>query len=163
MRASERIALVLGLALCAVAAAQGGPAGDAGLSEADVYRREVFQYQAGGRPDPFQPLLSGDEIGVRVQDLTLEGIVYTPTPGGSVAIFSITGTPGRTRLRVGQRLGSVTVTAVHPRRVDLREDQFGVSRGYTLELQRRAQPVGEPPAPPAAVPAQPAPPAGGRP
>ena len=41
----------------------------AALPAGDVYRREVFRYQAGGRPDPFRPLLSGDDMGVRVQDL----------------------------------------------------------------------------------------------
>lgn len=170
MRASDRLlaAVVVALAAGAAAAAQDPPPADgiAALPETDVYRREVFRYQAGGRPDPFQPLLQGDEIGVRVQDLTLEGIVYTPTPGGSVAIFSLPGAQGRTRLRVGQRLGAVTVVAIHPRRVDLREDQFGVSRASSLQLQRSAPQAREGPAPPPpaaqpAQPAQPAPPAGG--
>jgi hypothetical protein len=176
MHAPERIllaasaALVLGAAL----AAQDAPVAEAppgGLAEADLYHREVFRYQVGGRPDPFQPLLSGDEIGVRAQDLTLEGIVYSSSPGGSMAIFTLPGDAGRVRLRTGQRTGSVTVVAIHPRRVDVREDQFGVSRAYSLELQRRgpaavegrAQPPAPPPgqAPAAAPPPAPAP--GGRP
>ena len=166
MRAPERLLLAAAAALVlapAPAAAQDALTAEASLSEADVYRREVFRYQAGGRPDPFQPLLSGDEIGVRAQDLVLEGIVHSPTPGASVAIFSLPGNAGRTRMRVGQRVGSVTVVAIHPRRVDVREDQFGVSRAYSLELQRRGQAVDPgPPAvqqrPEAAPP--PAPPAG---
>lgn len=169
MRAPERTAAaaLAALALAALVAAQDAPGGPA-LAESDLYRREVFQYQAGGRPDPFQPLLTGDDIGVRVHDLTLEGIVYTPTPGGSVAIFSLPGTQGRTRLRVGQRLGAVTVVAIHPRRVDVREDQFGVSRAYSLELQRRGQALDEagpapPPPPPPAETAPAAPAEGARP
>lgn len=166
MRAPERTlaAVAAAVALAVLATAQDAPERGAGLAETDVYRREVFQYQAGGRPDPFQPLLTGEDIGVRVQDLTLEGIVYSPTPGASVASFSLPGSEGRTRLRVGQRLGAVTVVAIHPRRVDVREDQFGVSRAYSLELQRRsrvvpdaAPPQAEPPPPAQPAPAAPAP------
>jgi hypothetical protein len=113
------------------------------LAERDVYRREVFRYQAGGRLDPFQPLLTGEHIGVRAHDLTLEGIIYSTAPGASIAIFSLPAGGGRARLRVGQRLGSVTVLAIHPRRVDLREDQFGVARVVSLQLQRRVAPAQE--------------------
>lgn len=172
MHAPERVlvaaaaALVLGAAL----AAQDAPPAEAplgGLAEADLYHREVFRYQGGGRPDPFQPLLSGDEIGVRAQDLTLEGIVYSSSPGASVAIFTLPGDAGRVRLRTGQRTGSVTVVAIHPRRVDVREDQFGVSRAYSLEMQRRGPAATEggtraPAQAPAAAP-PPAPAPGGRP
>jgi hypothetical protein len=175
MRAPDRtlivlVALVVGFGL----AAQAEPPGDdttGYLSESDVYRREVFRYQVGGRPDPFQPLISGDDIGVRAQDLVLEGIVYSSTPGASIAIFTLPAGGGRARLRVGQRIGSVTVMAIHPRRVDLREDQFGVGRIHTIELQRRgadaregdgsAPPQAQPPTVEAAPAAPPA--AGGRP
>jgi hypothetical protein len=171
MRAPDRtlavlVALVVGFGL----AAQAEPPGDDAtgyLSEADVYRREVFRYQVGGRPDPFQPLISGDDIGVRAQDLVLEGIIYSSSPGASVAIFALPSGGGRARLRVGQRIGSVTVMAIHPRRVDLREDQFGVARIHTVELQRRGADAreGNGSAPPSTVEAAPAAPpaAGGRP
>jgi hypothetical protein len=178
MRASERFPRRLLAALLLLAAAPAGaqegiaaaedpaePAAMATLAERDVYRREVFRYQAAGRPDPFQPLLSGDEIGVRAQDLALEGIIHSTTPGASVAIFALPGNAGRVRLRVGQRVGSVTVVAIHPRRVDVREDQFGVSRAYSMQLQRRgAEAVeGSPARPEAAPPPAPPPAAGGRP
>jgi hypothetical protein len=167
MHAPERflLAAAAALVLAAPLAAQSAPAAASSveLAESEVYRREVFRYQAGGRTDPFQPLLRGDDIGVRAQDLVLEGIIHSSTPGASVAIFTLPGDAGRTRLRVGQRVGSVTVVAIHPRRVDVREDQFGVSRGYSMELQRRGTPVQEAPAgaPVAAPPPDPAP--GGRP
>ncbi|HEX2078780.1 MAG TPA: hypothetical protein VHG08_13750 [Longimicrobium sp.] len=171
MRAPERTLLALGtaLALAATAGAQSAPARPAAappprepvsLPEAEVYRREVFRYQAGGRPDPFQPLLSGEEIGVRVQDLTLVGIVYSGNPRASVATFTLPDTAQRVRLRVGQRLGSVTVLSIQPRQVQVREDEMGVSRVYTLELQRTRrgvttpQQAPPPPAQPASAPAQ---------
>ncbi|HEY0014781.1 MAG TPA: hypothetical protein VGC13_00625 [Longimicrobium sp.] len=178
MRAPERTlpalaVLALAAALCAPApaaaqaaarpAVAGAPA-DPALPETEVYRREVFRYPAGGRPDPFQPLLGSEEMGVRVQDLRLVSIVYSGDPRGSVATFTLPDSAQRVRLRVGQRLGSVTVVAIHQRRVDVREDEMGVSRVYSLELQRAPRPAGQgaPPAPAAPQPA-PATPAGGRP
>jgi hypothetical protein len=182
MRAPERTLLTLAaLALSAVAAAaQAAPARpaaagaapaaapEATLPEGEVYRREVFQYPgAGGRPDPFQPLLSGEEMGVRVQDLKLVSVIYSGTPGTSVATFTLPDSTQRVRLRVGQRLGSVTVVRIQPRRVDVREDEMGVSRVYALELERPRRGVTTPgqPAAPAPAPAAPAqrPAAGGRP
>lgn len=141
MRAPDRpllTAALAALALAAGAAAAQAVQAEAAIPDADIYRREVFQYQRGGRPDPFQPLLSGDDMGVRAMDLTLVGIVYSPTPGAAVATFSLPDSTQRVRLRVGQRLGAVTVTAIHPRRVELREDELGVSRMYAVELPRPA-------------------------
>jgi hypothetical protein len=162
MRAPERTLAAVLAALVVVIGlgAQDEPdpsAGSAMLAEGDVYRREVFRYQAGGRLDPFQPLLTGEDIGIRAQDLTLEGIVYSTAPGASVAIFSLPANAGRARLKVGQRLGSVTVVAIHPRRVDLREEQFGVARTVSLQLQRRGAPAQEGAAGPAAPAQAPAP------
>lgn len=162
MRAPERTLALLALALAAggpVAAgaqaaaarpASAAPAPEAALPEGEVYRREVFAYPgAGGRPDPFAPLLSGEEMGVRVQDLRLVGIVYSGDPRSSIATFTLPDSSQRVRLRVGQRLGAVTVVAIHPRRVDVREDEMGVSRVYQLPLQRVPRPAaaGAPPAP----------------
>lgn len=153
MRAPERILLhaAAALALAAPLGAQAAPAAPppAGaapapgvvLDEADVYRREVFRYQAGGRPDPFRPLLNGEDMGVRAQDLQLVGIIHSSNPRASVAVFTLPNSDERLRLRVGQRLGAVTVVSIQPRRVDLREDALGVSRVYTLELQRARRPV----------------------
>jgi hypothetical protein len=175
MRASERILLAAAaaLALAAPAGAQApaapaanvpaeaAPASAAALPETDVYHREVFRYQTGGRPDPFRPLLTGEDMGVRAQDLQLVSIVHSSNARASMAVFTLPNDPQRVRLRVGQRLGAVTVVAIHPRRVDLREDALGVSRVYTLELQRARRPVATeggaaaPPTQPAAQPPAP--------
>lgn len=180
MRAPERTLLAAAAALALAAplgaqasAAAAPPPAEASLPDTEIYRREVFRYQAGGRPDPFQPLLSGDELGVRVQDLRLVGIIHTGNPRTSVATFTqAADSTQRIRLRVGQRVGSVTLLSIQPRRVDVREDEIGVSRVYSLELQRPRRgvstPEGAPPPPQQpqqqqpAAPAQPAP-AGGRP
>lgn len=168
MRAPDRFLLAAALALAAplgaqtpaealpAAGAPATPAATAVLPETDVYRREVFRYQAGGRPDPFRPLLTGEDMGVRVQDLRLVGIIHSPNPRASMAVFTLPMDSTRVRLRPGQRLGAVTVVAIHPRRVEVREDALGVSRTYSLELQRARRPVATEGAalPPAAPPVQ---------
>ncbi|HEU0015742.1 MAG TPA: hypothetical protein VFQ45_18840, partial [Longimicrobium sp.] len=114
MKRARRALLPL-LAVAAAAGAQAPPDSvpAAGIDPADVYRREVFRYQAGGRPDPFQPLIAGDEAGVRVRDLTLVSIIHNASsPRASSAVFQVAGDSSRVRLRTGQRLGTVTLLAI---------------------------------------------------
>ena len=101
-----------------------------------AYRREVFTYQRAGRPDPFQPLLSAADLGYRIEDLRLTSIIYSPNPQQSVAVFALADSARRFRLRTGQRLGTITVAAIHPRRVDLRVEDFGVARIESITLSR---------------------------
>lgn len=132
------------LAAQAPAAAAAPPAGrtaaaapGATLPAGDVYRREVFRYLRGGRPDPFAPLLTAAELGFRVEDLRLTSIIYSPEGRRSIAVFA-EGAAGarRYRLHQGQRLGTMTVLRVWPQRVDVRVDEFGGSRLQTIVLQR---------------------------
>jgi hypothetical protein len=118
----------------AAPAASAAPAPGA-LPAGDVYRREVFRYQRGGRPDPFQPLLTAAELGFRVEDLRLTAIIYSPS-GRSVAVFAAGDSARRYRLRQGQRLGTMTVTRIYPQRVDVRVDEFGGSRMQSVPLVR---------------------------
>lgn len=162
-RAFRAALAALVLAAAGVAAQQAPMPGDStaavSLPEAEVYRREVFRYPAAGRPDPFLPLLSGDDMGVRAQDLRLLGIVYSSNPRQSVAVFALPDSTQRVRLRVGQRLGAITVVGIFPRRVDVREEELGVSRVYSMEVPRAGRPAPPPRSAPApAAPAQAAPP-----
>ncbi|HYH83211.1 MAG TPA: hypothetical protein VEX86_25670 [Longimicrobium sp.] len=143
-----RAALALILALAAaplfaqVPAAPAPPAGalaaasPATLPAGDVYRREVFRYQRGGRPDPFTPLLTAAELGFRVEDLRLTSIIYSPDGARSIAVFAEGDSARRYRLHQGQRLGTMTVVRIWPQRVDVRVDEFGGSRLQTVLLQR---------------------------
>jgi len=119
----------------AAVAAAPAPAG-AALPAADVYRREVFRYQRGGRPDPFAPLLSAAELGFRVEDLRLTAIIYSPA-GRSVAVFATGDSARRYRLQQGQRMGTMTVLRILPQRVDVRVDEFGGSHLQSIPLVRR--------------------------
>jgi hypothetical protein len=130
------------LAAAVPAAAQAAPAGPAAHAPglpADtglVYRREVFQYQPVGRPDPFRPLLNAADLGVRLEDLRLTAVVYHPNPRLALAVFTRGDTSRAIRVRVGQRIGGLTVLAIYPRRVDVRVDEFGTSRVESVGLKR---------------------------
>ena len=120
-----------------------------------VYRREVFQYPRGARPDPFRTLLSSEELGYRFEDMRLTGVIYSPNSRVSVAVLTEAVGKKRFRLRVGERVGGITVAAIYPKRVDVVVNEFGVVRRETLEL-RRPDPVqdasGQAPPPPPAAP-----------
>src|SRR5690606_11919300 len=55
-------------------------AGNAGAQQRSVegfevlHEREVFDYDAAGRRDPFRSLLLDGELGIRIEDLTLRGV-----------------------------------------------------------------------------------------
>lgn len=101
-----------------------------------VYEREVFRYDRGGRPDPFRSLLTAEELGYRVEDMRLTGIIYSPDPRRSVTVLSDVVSKKRFRLKVGERVGGIVVAAIRPREVDLVINEFGVIRRETLVLKR---------------------------
>ncbi|MDQ3555345.1 MAG: hypothetical protein M3409_01010 [Gemmatimonadota bacterium] len=113
------------------------PVGDTASASRVVYEREAFRYERGGRPDPFRSLLGTEELGVRVEDLTLRGVIYNPEAGLSVAVLWDEAAKRRIRLRTGERVAGITVVGIYPRRVDVRVDEFGVSRRETLYLRTR--------------------------
>lgn len=100
-----------------------------------VYHREVFQYTRAGRPDPFRSLLNSAELGVRFEDLSLQGIVYHPDPSRSVVVLAQTGSSRRVRARAGERIGPVRILSIRPRSVEVVVEEFGVARRETLELK----------------------------
>jgi hypothetical protein len=137
---ARRAGLALALLLVPAAFAAQAPADTARAAapeEVEVYRREVFQYQRAGRPDPFQPLTGSPELAIRPEDLQLSGLVYSPNPRESVASFIVPGTNQRIRLRTGERFGAMTLVAVYPAHVNVRVDEFGTSRTYSIQLRRR--------------------------
>ncbi len=102
-----------------------------------VYERESFRYDRAGRPDPFRSLLGTEELGVRVEDLTVRGVIFNPESQLSVAVLWDEANKRRIRLRTGERVAGITVVGIYPRRVDVRVDEFGVSRRETLYLRTR--------------------------
>jgi hypothetical protein len=100
-----------------------------------IYQREVYQYSRDSRPDPFRSPLLSAEVGIRIGDLAVRGIVFNSNPRESVAVLVEKGTERRIRARVGERIGAMRVIAIHPRRVDLAVEDGGVIRRESLFLK----------------------------
>lgn len=140
----NRIAVLL-VALPALATVESSAQAPAGGEDVLVYEREVFDYSRRGRPDPFRSLLNQTELGVRIEDLALRGIVYHPDPARSLAVFSRTGSERPVRVRVGDRIGTVRIVAIGPRSVDVVAEELGIARRARLELKRSVRPKEEEP------------------
>ena len=103
------------------------------------YHRERFEYSRDGRPDPFRSLLQDPQLGMRLEDLSLVGVLHDADPARSVAILAQAGSNRRMRVRIGERVGSVRVLAIGPESVDVLVEEFGVTRREQLELKTSAQ------------------------
>jgi hypothetical protein len=109
-----------------------------------VFEREVFQYPAFTRANPFRPLLSSDAGGPRFEDLRLSGIIYSETASHSVAIFNtsaITVAEDRTlsavlgdsyAVKVGQTVGNITVVEITLESVVVDVEEFGITDRRTM-------------------------------
>lgn len=96
-----------------------GPAADTEL----VFEREIFAYPSFTRRNPFRPLL-GAEGGVRFEQLSLIGIMYSPDPASSVAVLSTGGVQvaqdgtmspvdgDAFYLKVGDNIGNTTIVEI---------------------------------------------------
>jgi hypothetical protein len=94
--------------------------------------REVFQYDAAGRRDPFVSLLNTADLRPLLTDLVLVSIIHDARGGNSVAILRDAKTKDQYRVRPGQLIGRMRVTAIEPKRVLFTIDEFGFSRQETL-------------------------------
>jgi hypothetical protein len=112
-----------------------------------VFEREAFVYPRYDRRNPFLPLVTGDEQGPRFEEIRLTGIIYSSTPQRSVAMFGLrTGQEqepdGRGaasqsyRVRMGETLGNVRILEIHPTRVVVLVEEFGLTEQRILELPR---------------------------
>lgn len=127
----DRTLCLLALAIATSAVplhAQGG--GDQDMA----YEREIFRYPRVGRPDPFRSLLLDGDLGIRIEDLEVRGIVHHEDPGRSVVTLVEAGSGRRLQLRTGERVGSVRVLAIYPDRVDIVVEELGVARRETLPI-----------------------------
>ena len=121
------------------------PPAMAARDSAVVYRREVFRYYPQGRPDPFRPLIGESDLGVRVDDLALRGIVYHPDPARSVAVIARTGQPRLSRVKVGDRIGGIRILAIRPNSIDVLVEELGVARRASIPITRAPAAKGEQP------------------
>lgn len=98
-----------------------------------IFDREVFEYPAEGRRDPFTPLVGKNDMGPRFEDLSIRGIIYSPT-GQSLVVL----TDGKQTYRKhrGEMVGNARVVQIAPTRVIFSVDNFGVWRQESLELKK---------------------------
>jgi hypothetical protein len=112
-----------------------------------VFEREVFSYPSFERRNPFVRVLSGSEGGPRFEEIQLTGVIFSPNPELSVALFGPRGggTEGanaqqaarRTfRARRGDQLGNVRILEIQPTRVVVEVEEFGLTEQRIMELRR---------------------------
>jgi hypothetical protein len=149
-RALALLASCAGLwALPGAARAQQPPPGPAPEPEL-VFEREVFQYPAFQRRNPFVPL-EGAEGGIRYEQLSLIGIMYSSDPTASVAVLSTGGVQvaddgtlsavegDAYNVKVGQTIGNTTIREIQRDRVVVDVEEFGLTDRRTMFFLSRRQ------------------------
>lgn len=101
--------------------------------EHTIYR-EIFEYDAAGRRDPFASLLATSDLRPLLIDLRLAAIAYDPNGRNSVAVLRDLTSKEQYRVKVGQTLGRMRVAAIQPRSVTFTIQEFGLSRQETLTM-----------------------------
>jgi hypothetical protein len=97
------------------------------------FRRETFSYERHGRRDPFLSLLHSHDLRPMLNDLKLVAILYDPV-GRSWAVLRDITSKEQYRVKVGQQLGRMRVTQIHPKSVTFTIEEIGYSRQQTLAL-----------------------------
>lgn len=114
-----------------------------------VFEREVFVYPTFERRNPFVRVVSGNEGGPRFEEIQLVGVIFSPNPDLSVAVFGPRGggqqgaqqqQSRRTfRARRGDQIGNVRILEIQRTRVVVEVDEFGLTEQRIMELQRPGQ------------------------
>ena len=112
------------------------PKRTAGMPTEITLQRETFAYSGGGRRDPYKSLMSSSDVRPLLSDLCLTAVAFDPVGPGrnSVAILRDTYSKRQYRVRVGQQLGRLRVTAIRQKAVQFTIEEFGFNRQETLPL-----------------------------
>ena len=94
--------------------------------------REVFAYRGAGRRDPYKSLMNSSAIRPLLSDLRLMTVAYDPAGSNSVAILRDVNTRQQYRVRVGQQLGRMRVSAIRQKAVQFTIQEYGFNRQETL-------------------------------
>ena len=94
--------------------------------------REVFTYRGAGRRDPYKSLMNSSAIRPLLSDLRLMTVAYDPLGSNSVAILRDVNTRQQYRVRVGQQLGRMRVSAIRQKAVQFTIQEYGLNRQETL-------------------------------
>ena len=99
-----------------------------------LINRETFDYDAGGRRDPFASLMNTSELRPLITELKLVAVAYDPLGRNSVAVLRDLTSKEQYRVRVGQTLGRMRVAAIHEKEVVFSIEEFGYSRQEILNM-----------------------------
>ena len=98
------------------------------------FEREVFDYDGGGRRDPFRALTSSTE-GIQLSDLTITGILLDPLdPAGSLVTLKDKNKRNY-RVRRGESIGNITVVTIERTRIVVSIEEFGMKRNEVLNIK----------------------------
>ena len=96
--------------------------------------REVYEYVADGRRDPFFSLILTEDLRPLLSDLKLVAVLYDASGRRSVAVMRDLATNAQYRVNPGQTIGRMRVAQIKPRVVIFTIDEFGLSRQDSLFL-----------------------------
>lgn len=96
--------------------------------------RESFAYSGSGRRDPYKSLMSSSDVRPLLSDLRLTAVAFDPAGNNSVAILRDSYSKTQYRVRVGQQLGRLRVSAIRQKAVQFTIEEFGFNRQETLPL-----------------------------
>lgn len=102
--------------------------------ETVTINRELFQYDADGRRDPFVSLLTTSDLRPLLTDLKLVAVAFDPNGRNSVAVMRDITSKEQYRVRVGQTLGRMRVAAIREKSVIFTIEEFGFSRQEMLAM-----------------------------
>lgn len=119
-----------------VSSSKASPTSDKNVDRATeiTIHREVFSYASGGRRDPYKSLMTSSEIRPLLSDLRLTAVAFDPDGQNSVAILRDSYSKVQYRVRVGQQLGRLRVSAIRQKAVQFTMEEFGFNRQETLSL-----------------------------
>jgi hypothetical protein len=106
----------------------------AGRPQVATIMREVYDYESGGRRDPFISLLMSPELRPTVADLRLVGVLYDESGRRPVAIMRDIQTNTQYRVTTGMSLGRLRVALIKRRSVIFNIEEFGLNRQDSLML-----------------------------
>lgn len=130
------VASATAAATAAATAPATAPKKSAGMPTEIILQRETFAYDGGGRRDPYKSLMNSRDIRPLLSDLRLTAVAFDPVGAGSnsVAILRDTYSKQQYRVRVGQQLGRLRVSAIRQKSVQFTIEEFGFNRQETLPL-----------------------------
>lgn len=95
-------------------------------------QREVFDYNGSGRRDPYKSLMSTSDVRPLLSDLQLAVVVLDKDGKNSIAFLRDDFNKTKYRVKVGQQIGRLRVSAIKQKEVQFTVEEFGFNRIETL-------------------------------